>query len=134
MREQILDKLGVVGAFIAAACCLGLAPILGALSTVGLGFLGSPSAHTPLLFGAVAISAFGYWRGTKKHGKRLPLVLGLAGIAGILFFWFITFSSVGIYAAIAVMIAASGVNLRLARAHKKECEAAACEVTAAARG
>ncbi len=128
MKEQIFDKLGVVGTFVSAACCLGLAPILGALSTVGLGFLGSPSAHTPLLFGAVLLSVLGYWQGRKKHGKAGPLYLGLVGIVGVIFFWFISFSAVGIYVSIALMAAASGVNLHFGRAHRKACETAACEV------
>jgi mercuric ion transport protein len=34
-----LDKIGIVGSFIAAACCLGIPAVLSIVAASGLGFL-----------------------------------------------------------------------------------------------
>ncbi len=34
-----LDKFGIVGSFVAGACCLGLPAVLSVVAAVGLGFL-----------------------------------------------------------------------------------------------
>ncbi len=37
--KRHLDKVGIIGAFVVAACCLGLPAIISILAAAGLGFL-----------------------------------------------------------------------------------------------
>lgn len=76
------DKWGPVGSIIAAACCLGLAPIVGALSALGLGFLLNDLILVPLLAFFLAITLFQLHRDRTRHGHASPV--GAAWVAAAL--------------------------------------------------
>jgi mercuric ion transport protein len=95
-------------------CCAGVAPVLGLLSAIGLGFLIRDAVLVPLLVVALGVTGWGLWQERRCHGRRSPVGLGLAGGAlavGGLYLWvplaFIGFGAV---------ILASLWNLRLLRA------------------
>jgi len=70
---------GLIGAGIAAACCLGAPAVLAALSAAGLGSLIRDAYLFPIF---VAFVAFGLWwlyRSARSHGGLAPFWLGLAG-------------------------------------------------------
>jgi len=69
----------IIGAGIAAACCLGVPAILAALSAAGLGFLIKDAYLFPIFVGFVAISIRVLYRSAKKHGRSLPFWLSLTG-------------------------------------------------------
>lgn len=73
-----LDKIGIIGSFIAAACCLGLPAIVSIVTAVGLGFLIKDAVLLPLMIVFLALSILGLYLGFKVHGQPWPLILGSA--------------------------------------------------------
>lgn len=81
---------GLAGSFVALLCCAGVAPVLGLLTSIGLGFLLKDAVLIPLLGMALAITLWGLWQGRRCHGRSAPLLLG--GVASVvslggLFLW-----------------------------------------------
>jgi len=74
-----LDKFGVVGAAIAALCCLGLTAILSIAAALGVGFLINDAVLAPILVVSLALVVWGLVRGYRRHRNWLPLVIGGAG-------------------------------------------------------
>jgi mercuric ion transport protein len=105
---------GLYGSGFALLCCAGVAPVLGLLSAIGLGFLIHDAVLIPLFIVALGVTGWGLWQGRRCHGRGSPLGLGLGASVlaiGGLFLWapvaFIGFGAV---------IVASVWNLRLLRA------------------
>lgn len=105
---------GLLGSSFALLCCAGVAPVLGLLSAIGLGFLINDAVLVPLLIVALGVTGWGLWQGRRCHGHKLPALIGLGGgvlaVSG-LFLWvplaFIGFGAV---------VPASLWNLRLLHA------------------
>ena len=70
---------GVVASASALLCCAGVAPVLGLVSAVGLGFLINDAVLIPLLILALAVTLWGIRQGRRCHGRNAPWVLGWAG-------------------------------------------------------
>jgi mercuric reductase len=81
---------GLAGSFVALLCCAGVAPVLGLLTSIGLGFLLKDAVLIPLLAVALAVTLWGLWQGRRCHGRSAPLWLGaVASVVtlGGLFVW-----------------------------------------------
>lgn len=105
---------GLAGSSFALLCCAGVAPVLGLLSAVGLGFLIHDAVLVPLLAVALGVTVWGLWQGRRCHGRAAALRLGLAGAAltvGGLFLW-VPLAFIGF----AAVVLASIWNFRLVRA------------------
>lgn len=107
---------GSLGSAFALVCCAGVAPVLGLLSAIGLGFLIHDAVLVPLLVIALGVTLWGLEQGRRCHGKSSALWLGRGGAlltVGGLFLWvplaFLGFADV---------IVASIWNLLLLRACK----------------
>ncbi len=70
---------GIVGSAVALLCCAGVAPVIGVLSALGLGFLLRDAILIPLLILGLAATVWGLWQGRRCHGRGRPLVVGLIG-------------------------------------------------------
>jgi mercuric ion transport protein len=77
-----LDKLGIVGSFIAAACCLGLPAVLSIVTAIGLGFLIKDAILLPLLIVFLALTLFGMYLGYRIHHRPWALVIASVGARG----------------------------------------------------
>lgn len=73
------DKWGALGSIFAALCCLGVAPVLGALSATGLGFLIHDAILIPLLAAFLAATIWGLRGDRPRHGRRGPETLAWTG-------------------------------------------------------
>ena len=82
--ERLADGAGVVGAAFAALCCAGTPLIVSALTATGLGFLRRDALLLPLMFASLAVALWGFWRGRRLHGSAGPLLLAIAGAAGLI--------------------------------------------------
>jgi len=114
-----LDKLGVVGSFIGAACCLGLPGIGSILAALGLGFLINDAVLLPVLVVFLALTLFGLLRGYRRHKRIWPLMAGVASSIAAFVFIFVAFSAPLAYVAVVGLVTASLLNViaqRLARA------------------
>jgi mercuric ion transport protein len=83
------DSAGVLGAIVAALCCMGAPVIVGALGAVGLAWLRQDAILWPLMFLSLGVALFGLARDRRRHGIAGPLVVAVAGatalVAGVVF-------------------------------------------------
>ncbi len=114
--QNQLDKLGVVGSFLAAACCLGLPAIVSIFAALGLGFLINDAVLLPLLLVFLALTLFGLFQGYQRHKRVWPLVVGAVSALAAVVFIFVAFSASLAYIAVAGLVAASVLNV-LAQRH-----------------
>ncbi|TAM79745.1 MAG: MerC domain-containing protein [Acidobacteria bacterium] len=110
-----LDKVGIVGSFVAAACCLGLPAIVSIIAAVGLGFLIKDAILLPLMIVFLAVTLIGLFLGYRVH--RQPWALLLGGISSIATFFFIFVHTVKLAAYIAIvgLVLAGVLNVLLSR-------------------
>ncbi|MBI4465432.1 MAG: MerC domain-containing protein [Acidobacteria bacterium] len=118
--KRHLDKVGVGGSFVAAACCLGLPAAISILGAVGLGFLVNDAVLLPLLLVFLALTLAGLWFGYRVHRRTGALVLG--GISAGVLFVSIFVSAPFAYTAVGGLAAASVLNVVLRRRCAPGCE------------
>lgn len=112
IKQMLKQFMGLFGAAVAAACCLGIPAVLAAMGAVGLGFLINDAYLFPLFAGFVALSLWLLFRTARRHGNLMPFWIGLAGgIVGIAGLWLLVTGlyplSVLVYAGLGVMVAGS---------------------------
>ena len=85
MNELIKQLSAWAGSVFAAACCLGISAVVGALGAMGLGFLINDFILFPLFFGFTGFTLWTLYRSTRRHASITPFWVGLAGggIAGV---------------------------------------------------
>jgi len=80
---------GLIGAGVAAACCLGLPVVLTMLGAAGLGFLIHDAYLFPIFVGFVGLSLWLLYRSARVHASLAPFWLSLfGGIVGSAALWF----------------------------------------------
>ena len=82
MNELIKQLSAWAGSVFAAACCLGIPAVVGALGALGLGFLINDFILFPLFFGFIGFTLWALYRSARTHAAMTPFWVGLAG-AGI---------------------------------------------------
>jgi len=113
--KEHLDKLGVVGSFVTAACCLGLPAALSIVAAIGLGFLINDAILLPLLVAFLAITLLGLFFGYRVHRQPWALVLGGASAVAVFVFIFVRAIVSVAYLAVGGLVAASIFNVLLRR-------------------
>jgi len=113
LKQMLKQFAGVLGAGIAAACCLGVPAVLAAMGAVGLGFLINDAYLFPLFAGFVAISLWFLFRSARGRGDLTPFWVGLAGgVVGTAGLWLLVTGlypmPVSVYAGLGILVA-SGV-------------------------
>ena len=110
-----LDKIGIVGSFIATACCLGLPAILSIVAAFGLGFIIKDAVLLPLMVVFLTITLIGLFFGYRAHRKPWALVVGIASSIAVLFFVFAQTIQLAAYLAIGGLVFSSILNVLLRR-------------------
>ena len=110
-----LDKIGIVGSFIATACCLGLPAILSIVAAFGLGFIIKDAVLLPLMVVFLTITLIGLFFGYLTHRKPWALVVGMASSIAVLFFVFAQTIQLAAYLAIGGLVFSSILNVLLRR-------------------
>ncbi|MGH7556222.1 MAG: MerC family mercury resistance protein [Gemmatimonadota bacterium] len=81
------DKWGPLGSIVTALCCLGAAPVVGALAALGLGFLLRDAILIPLLALFLAVTAWSLRGDRRRHGRagpeRLAWIAALLALGGL---------------------------------------------------
>ena len=120
-----LEKLGSIGAVIAAAACPICFPKLALLGAVfGLGALGAYESQLVIAAQAlIVLAVVGHVVAYRQHRKRWLLAVAILGAAAVFGGFYVVYSEPVIYAGLAVLVAASATdfwsrmrNRRLARA------------------
>ena len=79
MQDFMKQLSGLVGAAVAAACCLGISAVIAAVGAVGLGFLIHDAYLFPIFVGFIALSLWLLYRSARGHGNLAPFWLGVGG-------------------------------------------------------
>lgn len=108
---------GLFGSGFAVLCCIGAPALIGALGTIGAGFLINDKFLLPLLGLSLVLSSIGLVSSYKRKHKVWPLVAGILGIitlvAGMIFF-FVQRGIVGkplIYTGLIALLIATAKNV-----------------------
>ncbi len=109
--EDHLDKIGIVGSFIAAACCLGLPAVVSIVAAVGLGFLVKDTILLPLMVVFLAVSLVGMYLGYRVHHRPWALILASVSSIAAFFFLFVHQIKFAGYLAITGLVLASILNV-----------------------
>lgn len=117
-----LDRIGIVGSFVAAACCLGVPAVLSIVTAVGLGYLINDAILLPLMIVFLAIPLVGLVLGYRVHRRRWALILAGVSCLAAYFFIFIHTIKFAAYLAIAGLVTASILNVILRRKCAPACE------------
>lgn len=80
---------GSFGSILAGACCLGLPPLLAALTGIGMGFVLHDAILIPLLIILLSFTVWSLHKSRKQHGHNNAFYLG-AGSSVVAFvgLWF----------------------------------------------
>lgn len=88
MQDFMKQFAGLIGAGIAAACCLGISAVIAAVGAVGLGFLIHDAYLFPIFVGFIALSLWLLYRSARGHANLAPFWLGLGGaVFGVAGLW-----------------------------------------------
>ena len=79
MKAFLKQFSAMIGAGVAAACCLGISVVLTAVGAAGLGFLVHDAYLFPIFVGFVGFSVWTLYRSAISHRNLAPFWLGLAG-------------------------------------------------------
>jgi mercuric ion transport protein len=120
--KDYVDKIGILGAFVAAACCLGLPAVLSIVAAAGLGFLVNDAYLRPLLIVFLVVTLAGLVLGYRVHHRMWALVLGVLSAIGAYTFVYVHTIRPAAYAAIAGLVAASIFNVILRRKCAPACD------------
>ncbi|MHB1142337.1 MAG: BufA2 family periplasmic bufferin-type metallophore [Sulfuricaulis sp.] len=131
MKELIKQFSSLIGAGIAAACCLGVSAVLAAVGAVGLGFLIHDAYLFPIFVGFVALSLWLLYRSARAHADLRPFWLALAGsLFGAAGLWLLVTGlypvNWSVYAGLGVLVAGSVWDFMSGR-RAAACATAACE-------
>ena len=131
MKAFLKQFAGLLGAGVAAACCLGIPAVLAALGTVGLGFIVHDAYLFPLFVGFAGFSLWLLYRSSRQHGQMAPFWLSLGGAAfGAAGLWLMVTGVFpqpwSVYVGLAVLVAGSVWDYLSGR------QAPACDVPASA--
>lgn len=89
MQDFLKQFSGLIGAAIAAACCLGFPVVLVALGAAGLGFIVHDAYLFPLFVGFIGFNLWMLHRSSRAHAQRAPFWLAvLGGGIGAAALWF----------------------------------------------
>ncbi len=130
MQDLIKQFSGILGAGVAAACCLGVPAVLAAVGAAGLGFLVNDAYLFPIFVAFVALSLWLLYRSARGHQNLVPFRVALAGgLVGVTGLWLMVTGfyphSWPIYVGLTLLVAASvwdAMNARRAAARAIVCE------------
>ncbi len=105
------DMLGVIGAAVAALCCLGIPAILSVVAALGLRFLINDVVLAPLLVISLALVVWGLARGYNRHRNRLPVAIAVAASVALVAASLVWPSRPVAYASIGALVIASFANV-----------------------
>lgn len=133
MKEFFKQLGSLLGAGVAAACCLGVPLVLSTLGAVGLGFIIHDAYLLPLFVGFVALSLWTLHRSASRRGLA-PFWLALAGgVAASIGLWLLVTGtyphSWPLYAGLSLLVSGSIWDVINGRSKTAACETSCAIVT-----
>ncbi len=118
MSHGHADKWGPLASIFAALCCLGVAPVLGALTALGLGFLIKDIILIPLLVFFLGMTIWALHRDRNRHGRPGPQWVGW--LAALLTLGGLWISAVLVGLGLVLLMSASVWNVTLIRQMRQQ--------------
>lgn len=115
------DKWGPLGSVFATLCCVGAAPVVGALSAAGLGFVLNDVILLPLLVLFLGATIWGLHRDRARHGRAGPERLAAAG--AVLTLGGLWISGAVVASGLALLVLGSLWNWRIIRGRRTAADA-----------
>ena len=127
MKEFFKQFGSLLGAGVAAACCLGVPLVLSTLGAVGLGFIVHDAYLLPLFVGFVALSVWTLYRSASRRARLEPFWLALAGgVAASIGLWLLVTGkyphSWPLYAGLVLLVSGSVLDVINGRRKGTACE------------
>ncbi len=113
--KEHVDKIGIVGSFLAAACCIGLPAIVSIVAALGLGFLIQDAILRPLMLVFLAVTLIGLLLNFRVHRRFWPVAIALCSGVTAYVFTFVHHYVALAYLGIAGLIFASVLNVLMRR-------------------
>jgi mercuric ion transport protein len=112
MRTGVVEKIGAIGALVAAAACPACFPMLAVVGTIlGLGVLRPFEGWVFIVFQVlVVIAILGNILSFVRHRRAFPLIVGLSGPLLISFALYVRFNQLLLYIGLFGLAAASILN------------------------
>lgn len=79
-NHTVWDRFGIAGSLLCIGHCVIATVAVGALSTAGLGFLGSEVLHQVLVIPLLIVALLAFYPGYRRHGNALIPAAGAVGI------------------------------------------------------
>jgi mercuric ion transport protein len=117
-----LDKLGIIGSFLAAACCLGFPAVLAIFSAIGLGFLINDKFLRPPIIIFLGVTLVGLVLGYRAHQRIVALALGIVSSVAVYFFIYGHYVRWAAYLSMVGLVAAGVLNVILRRRCAPACD------------
>ena len=123
MRERgsynpLLVIAGLVGSIFSTLCCIGIAPLVALVSTLGLGFMLTLTILLPLLVVFLCVGGLGLWISYRRHGVPYPLALhGVGGGLVVVLIYFVIHTGPWIWIGMGGVVAATIWNIKLEYAY-----------------
>jgi mercuric ion transport protein len=112
VKSGVIEKIGTVGAVLAAAACPACFPVLAVVGTaLGLGIFDPFEGWVFIMFQIlVVVAMLGNLLSFIRHRRTVPLIIGLAGPVLIFFALNIWFNQLLLYIGLFGLAAASVLN------------------------
>lgn len=109
---------GMVGTIFSTLCCIGIAPLVALVSTIGLGFILTLSILLPMLIAFVVLGCLGMWFSYRRHGLAYPMMLHCAaGVSMVVLISIQFHAGPWLWIAMAAMVISTLWNIRLEYAY-----------------
>jgi mercuric ion transport protein len=112
VKSGVIEKIGTIGAVLAAAACPACFPMLAVVGTaLGLGFFRPFEGWVFIAFQIlVVIALLGNLLSFVRHRRAFPLIIGLAGPLLIFFSLYVRFNQILLYLGLIGLAASSILN------------------------
>ena len=116
--NPVITISGLMGTLFSTLCCIGIAPLVTLVSTIGLGFILTLSILLPMLAGFLALGCLGMWFSYRRHGVAYPMLAHCAaGVPMVLLIAFRYHAGPWLWIAMAAVIISTVWNIRLEYAY-----------------
>ena len=123
MRERgsynpVLMVGGLAGVIFSTLCCIGIAPLVALVSTIGLGFMLTLAILLPMLIAFLAVGCLGMLFSYRRHGVIYPVLLHcVAGVSLAILIYLAIHTGPWIWIAMGAITIATGWNIWLENAY-----------------
>lgn len=116
--NPVVSISGLAGTIFSTLCCIGIAPLIALVSTIGLGFILTLSILLPMLAVFLGLGCLSMWFSKRRHGVAYPMILHCAAaVPMVVLIAFRYHIGPWLWIAMAVLMVSTVWNIRLEYAY-----------------